>query len=437
MDFHKFTLERDLVSIRESVISEQIAEIGGQPGAAPDFLIIGAPRAGTTWLARVLEKHPGVYVSPYKELKFFSSMFLRLGLDWYLRQFESEPGRLRGEATPAYATLPLARIKLIHAMNPGLKIFYIVREPEERIISSCQYSLPDIEQASPDAIISYAFSDGPVAGSDYDANLRRWRAVFPGEQIKVLFYDDLLGDPRAFASDTMQFLGFDLHEEQTAILTSRVNTSRMDTRTAELVRGLCPALLGPRILQFSKTLDRLYPNLAKPSWLTSCPDSSTVRFVEAQRFPDGKALFFVDGRYVYGPWQTIRDCETLEELRIAFDAGLGVGIGRFQSEAMMKALISEGLEDRCLLSLAHADLATNDMYLVCSDRLGWNIIFYRDRFFCAHLSTGHFDLRTIPAEHYRKLSEAGQLYVFPTLQEAYDFTASAEPALDLAANGIR
>ena len=39
----------------------------------PDFLVIGAPKAGTTALHAALAQHPGLFMSPVKEPKFFLS----------------------------------------------------------------------------------------------------------------------------------------------------------------------------------------------------------------------------------------------------------------------------------------------------------------------------------------------------------------------------
>ena len=41
--------------------------------ALPDFLVIGAPKAGTTALHVALDGHPGLYLSVIKEPKFFLS----------------------------------------------------------------------------------------------------------------------------------------------------------------------------------------------------------------------------------------------------------------------------------------------------------------------------------------------------------------------------
>ncbi|MEY2436768.1 MAG: hypothetical protein QOF97_1604, partial [Acidimicrobiaceae bacterium] len=68
----------------------------------PDWLIIGAPKAGTTTLAAWLGEHPGAYVSPVKEVSYFDLHHER-GPDWYAGHFAgAQPHQLVGEATPAY-----------------------------------------------------------------------------------------------------------------------------------------------------------------------------------------------------------------------------------------------------------------------------------------------------------------------------------------------
>ena len=40
----------------------------------PDFLVVGAQRAGTTWLHRVLRQHPSLWLPPVKELHYFDRL---------------------------------------------------------------------------------------------------------------------------------------------------------------------------------------------------------------------------------------------------------------------------------------------------------------------------------------------------------------------------
>ena len=54
----------------------------------PDFLLIGAQKAGTTSLFRYLVSHPAIYMPPEKELNFWSDHQLHAkGLDWYLSEY--------------------------------------------------------------------------------------------------------------------------------------------------------------------------------------------------------------------------------------------------------------------------------------------------------------------------------------------------------------
>jgi hypothetical protein len=86
----------------------------------PDFLVIGAPKAGTTALHAALARHPGLYMSAVKEPKFFltdgpppakgggpgDALTYREHI-WRRPEYEAlfdpaPPGTLRGESTPLY-----------------------------------------------------------------------------------------------------------------------------------------------------------------------------------------------------------------------------------------------------------------------------------------------------------------------------------------------
>ena len=85
---------------------------GWQTGA-PDFVIFGAQKSGTTWWFRLIEQHPGV-VQPKAqrpELHFFD----RLWAEWptkeaiasYHRYFPRPDGSIIGEKTPEYLSVSL------------------------------------------------------------------------------------------------------------------------------------------------------------------------------------------------------------------------------------------------------------------------------------------------------------------------------------------
>src|ERR1700761_944688 len=106
--------------------------------ALPDFLIAGVPKAGTTALHAALARHPGLYLSPGKEPKFFltdgppptrggpgDALTYREHV-WRRDQYEAlfaaaPPGVPRGEATPFYLYDPAAMGR-IRALVPGAKL---------------------------------------------------------------------------------------------------------------------------------------------------------------------------------------------------------------------------------------------------------------------------------------------------------------------------
>ena len=60
----------------------------------PNFLVIGAQRAGTTWLYECLREHPEIFLPETKELHYFDLNHEK-GDEWYFQHFEEETLRIR------------------------------------------------------------------------------------------------------------------------------------------------------------------------------------------------------------------------------------------------------------------------------------------------------------------------------------------------------
>src|SRR5438093_4320202 len=110
----------------------------------PDFLIIGAQRAGTTSLYRYLSRHPAVAPAVLaKGAHYFDTAFDR-GLPWYRGHFPTRmtAERIRaregtfatGEGSPYYLFHPLAAERIAAAL-PGVKLVALLRDPVERASS--------------------------------------------------------------------------------------------------------------------------------------------------------------------------------------------------------------------------------------------------------------------------------------------------------------
>jgi hypothetical protein len=196
----------------------------------PTFLVIGAQRAGTTLLHRVLEAHPEVFV-PYrrKEVHYFDRYWDR-GVDWYAQFFppEDEAGRYRaiGEVTPDYLFEPQVP-RLIHDLLPDCRLIVSLRNPVDRAYSSYLYSLRSRnERRSFAEVVSHGGE--VVARGFYAQQLERYLQLFPRNALLVLIFEEIVESPREQFERIRDFLGLERSWEDPGALTQeRVNPSEI------------------------------------------------------------------------------------------------------------------------------------------------------------------------------------------------------------------
>ncbi len=200
----------------------------------PNFLIVGAAKAGTTSVHAYLRQHPQVYMCPVKETNFFafegeelnflggiSSGYLAnfvTNISDYRAQFQGVNNETAiGEACPSYLYLPKA-VERIKYYIPDVKIIVILRDPIERAYSHFLHHLrdrlvtyTDFEQAL--KLESQRIADNwwwdyhYVQVGLYYQQLKRYFDNFDRQQIKVALYKDLKADSLAFIQDIFEFVG--------------------------------------------------------------------------------------------------------------------------------------------------------------------------------------------------------------------------------------
>jgi len=164
----------------------------------PDFMCIGGQKCGTTWLYDKLSFNSGVFL-PVKELHFWNNFVLEntIHYDSYFRYNE---GRISGDMTPNYSTIPIERIKRIHEVYPNLKVFAILRNPIERSFSAAKMFV------GLDNYCTYIKTLDCLQLSDYETWIKNWRQYF---DVKLWFFEDMVTRPFAFLKHLSGYLGID------------------------------------------------------------------------------------------------------------------------------------------------------------------------------------------------------------------------------------
>ena len=161
----------------------------------PNFLIIGAMKAGTTTLYEDLRATPEFYLPPEKEpndLAYWDGENEEV-LTQYLLKFEGARSELWvGDASTAYAKLPRYEGIAERARNglgPDLRIVYMVRHPVDRAISHYKHNvLRGVETRAPEEAMTPL--SGYIAYGRPDYQLAPWRDRFRAENILLLSFED-------------------------------------------------------------------------------------------------------------------------------------------------------------------------------------------------------------------------------------------------------
>jgi hypothetical protein len=217
-----------------SAPSEQENLSGAALVSAPDFFIIGAPRAGSTALHEALAAHPEVHMSRIMEPKFFLSDGRPAGLkgpgdsqdagEWIWRPQDYEKlfraaGEfvLTGESTPLYLWSRDAQ-RRIAAANPSAKLVAVIRDPVERAYSNWTYLWCDGLEPEANFLAACEAEERRIAAGWapfwryvqlglYGEQLQHLLGLFAKDQVLVLRYRDLVDQPALTLDRICKFLG--------------------------------------------------------------------------------------------------------------------------------------------------------------------------------------------------------------------------------------
>lgn len=198
----------------------------------PDFICIGAPKSGTSWLYDALAAQPGVFIIAAKGSNYFDREYHR-GADWYARHFAAAPaGAIRGEISHDYYSDPEAPAR-IAADLPEVKLLLILREPGDFIASNIRWLVAHTKSYG-DGVEGVWANPEIKRNADYLTALERCRALFPGDRFRVLYYEALKEDRERFLGDVLGYVGA---TDPAAAPDRRVNPTR-GARSPLLMRAV-------------------------------------------------------------------------------------------------------------------------------------------------------------------------------------------------------
>ncbi len=270
------------------------------------FVCVGARKAGTTWLGRMLAAHPEIFVTPVKEIHYFDHVqgltdrlapdrfrsryrkyfqrmltqphrlphhlshwawyraYMTQGRDddWYRSLFRHRGGaRLAGELTPDYAIIGTEGFRHLARLAPRVRILYVLRNPVtqnwSQLLHYCRQTRQEISELSAKALMSLVESEELSRFSAYERTLDDLFQVFPSKQVYVAFYEDIHADrPRAL-EEICAFLGVGFDPNWFPHTGQRVNRAQTAPPLPDDLREHLRHLYRPVAQQVENRLGRL------------------------------------------------------------------------------------------------------------------------------------------------------------------------------------
>ncbi|MEQ9468764.1 MAG: sulfotransferase [Ekhidna sp.] len=209
---------------------------------SPAFIGLGAMRCGSTWIARILEEHPDIYIpTAFKEVHFFDTFYqnpkvrderrrwnYEKGIAWYESMFgEARSQQIFGEITPNYLYDEQAP-HLIKQHYPNIKFIVSLRDPVQRAISHMNYvnlnQMGAQEQVGMEFLNRFNDSYGFTEFSKYSKYLNRYFEVFDRSQFLIISYNEMETKPLEVSKRIYAFLDVDDVFEPPS-LNQKINTS--------------------------------------------------------------------------------------------------------------------------------------------------------------------------------------------------------------------
>lgn len=225
-----------------------------------NFIGVGGQKCASTWIYDILTDHPEVCLSHDKELDFFSSFWDR-GYAWYRGKFDLDRAGEAvavGEVSPSYLSDTDAAGRAAK-YNKDMKVIVTLRYPVDRAYSNHKHNIRQGFVPGDDLSFEKSLAENPtyIEHGYYGKYLGNWLGHFPKEQIQVIFFEDIVGNPDRVAASVYRFLGVS-DDFVSRNLRKKSNESVVvaNVKVARLVDGIRNRVRSSRL--FSWVWDLLY-----------------------------------------------------------------------------------------------------------------------------------------------------------------------------------
>lgn len=171
----------------------------------PDYIIIGAQKAGTSSVFSNIGKHPQINNPNIKEVHYYDNWYGNL----YKYKKHFRHGSITGEATPKYCLREIYASR-IYKDNPNAKLIFILRDPVYRAYSQW---IMERDRGFEKRPLRQALRNEKhfcyVERGFYFRQINFYLKYFRGDQLLVLNFAELKYDPYSFYDKIFYFLGVD------------------------------------------------------------------------------------------------------------------------------------------------------------------------------------------------------------------------------------
>lgn len=205
---------------------------------APEFAIAGLPKTGSTYLHKVLRRHPEVAMPGY-EVPYLDDRFYENGGVSRLRKVMRElPDEKRKGIKWPRGILNRVHLERLNELNPGMRLLLCFRDPVERLFSNyyhlvslARLPLRDINEGLP-PILDRADDPGlprparrMLQLSNYGSMLEQTMQVFPEQQVFAAGYGELRSRPLERVRASCAFIGVSTEAVDEAMVHTESNRS--------------------------------------------------------------------------------------------------------------------------------------------------------------------------------------------------------------------